>query len=417
MKKAERILRVIAGLLTVAIFAGILLFAMPTQVMAKKASSTEIKNEIAKLEKEQKVLDEQLAELEAQLDKNKDDLQSVVKQKDVLDQEVTVINFQIMNLNQRIAAYTLLIAEKQEEVEKAQQELEDMRKKYKARIRAMEEGGTVSYWAVLFESTSFSDLLDRINMIREIAAADTKRLDNMNDAVQAVEEAKAAMEQEKTTLDNARKEMDGVKVLLAQKQEEANAVLSKLVATGEEYRQLVEDAEEEAMRLVEEMMAKEKDLDAAEKREYEEWLAQQNPPVGTVNTVDGVGWLVPVKYGRVSSKFGYRTHPVTGEKGTFHKGIDLTASTGTPVYAARSGVANVYSTETGGNTVSLNHQDGYKTNYLHLDSYVVKKGDWVAAGQLIGYVGSTGRSTGPHLHYAVYKNGEAVDPAKYLGIK
>ena len=130
-----------------------------------------------------------------------------------------------------------------------------------------------------------------------------------------------------------------------------------------------------------------------------------------------MGWLVPVKYGRVSSKFGYRTHPVTGEKVTFHKGIDLTASTGTPVYAARSGVANVYSTETGGNTVSLNHQDGFKTNYLHLDSYVVKKGDWVAAGQLIGYVGSSGRSTGPHLHYAVYKNGEAVDPAKYLGIK
>ena len=417
MKVTEKITKVIASLLTVAIFAGILLFATPTEVMAKKASSAEIKEQIAKLEKEQKDLDKQLKELEKQMDKTKDDLQSVVKQKDVIDKEVSIIYTQILNLNQQVSAYTLLIAAKQEEVEQAQQELEDMRKKYKARIRAMEEGGTVSYWAVLFESTSFADLLDRINMIREIATSDTKRLDSMNAAVKTVEEAIAAMEKEKATLDSARKQMDGVQVLLAQKQEEANAVLGKLLAKGEEYRQLVEDAEEEAQRIVEEMMAKEKDLDAAEKREYEEWLAMQHPPVGTVTVVNGISWLVPVKYGRVSSKFGYRTHPVTGEKGTFHKGIDLTASKGTPVYAARSGVANVYETETGGNTVSLNHQDGFKTNYLHLDSYVVKKGDWVAAGQLIGYVGSSGRSTGPHLHYAVYKNGEAVDPAKYLGIK
>ncbi len=417
MKVAKRMTKVIAGLIAVAIFAGIFLFAAPTEVMAKKASSAELKEQIAKLEKEQKELDKQLKELEKQVDKTKDDLESVVKQKDVIDQEVTIIHIQIINFNQRIAAYTLLIAEKQEEVEKAQQELEDMRKKYKARIRAMEEGGTVSYWAVLFESSSFADLLDRINMIREIATADTKRLDNMNNAVKAVEEAKAAMEQEKLTLDNARKQMDGVQVLLAQKQEEANAVLAQLVAMDEAYKKLVEDAEEEAMRLAEEMMAKEKDLDAAEKREYEEWLAKQHPPVGTVTVVNGISWLVPVKYGRVSSKFGYRTHPVTGEKGTFHKGIDLTAPKGTPVYAARSGVANVYSSTTGGNTVSLNHQDGFKTNYLHLNSYVVKKGEWVAAGQLIGYVGSTGRSTGPHLHYAVYKNGEAINPAPYLGIK
>lgn len=415
MKTAKRM---IAGLLTVAMVAGILLFAAPTQVMAKKASSTEIKNEIAALEKEQKELEKQLKDLEKQIDKTKEDMESVVKQKDVVEQEVAVMHAQVINLNQRIAAFTLLIADKQDELEVAQQNLEDMRKKYKARIRAMEEGGTVSYWAVLFESTSFADLLDRINMIREIAEADTKRLDNMNSAVQSVEEAKTAMEKEKQTLDDARKQMNSTQVLLAQKKEEANALLAKLVADDANYRDLVEKAEEESMRLAEEMMKKEDELSDAKKREYEEWLLTQDPPQGTITVVNGVSWLVPVEYRRVSSKYGYRTHPVTGEKGTFHKGIDLTAPAGTPIYATRSGVVNsAYWDTNGGNTVIINHQDGFRSLYMHMTNYVVKKGDWVRAGQLIGYVGSTGRSTGPHLHFAIYEDGQHTNPAPYLGIK
>ena len=196
MKKT--LLKVIPGVLLLLLLIGVFL---PTTASAKKPSSDEIRDEIANLEKEQAEMEANLKKLEQQLNDNRNDLVAIIGKKDVIDQEVTIIANQITNTNERIAAYSLLIADKQTELDKARQDLEYLRKKYKERIRAMEEGGTVSYWTVLFEASSFSDLLDRLNMIQEIAAADTSRLQVLEKATKEVEEAKLALDAEKKILD------------------------------------------------------------------------------------------------------------------------------------------------------------------------------------------------------------------------
>ncbi len=136
---------------------------------------------------------------------------------------------------------------------------------------------------------------------------------------------------------------------------------------------------------------------------------------------DGVLWGIPCAYSRISSDFGYRNHPITGEW-SLHKGIDLVSPEGTPIYASRSGVIAFAGWDPGGggNYVSIDHQDGYKTQYLHMVKYIVEKDQVVEMGEIIGYVGSTGVSTGPHLHFVIRKwnpekeDWDWVNPNDYL---
>lgn len=140
---------------------------------------------------------------------------------------------------------------------------------------------------------------------------------------------------------------------------------------------------------------------------------------GTKVTVNGIDWLVPVTFTSVTSEFGMRDHPIDGEY-KMHYGIDLAADsiTNKPVIAARGGTAYVsYGTAGGGFMVTINHADNYSTTYMHMTHYAIKNGVSVKAGQVIGYVGSTGGSTGSHLHYQVSHNGAPTNPRPYLGLE
>ena len=386
-----------------------------TPVSAKLASSEEIRNEISNLEEEQANLEARLKALEKQINNNKNDIKDIVEQKDLIDEEVTIINNQIKNINEQIAAYSLLIADKQEELEKAQQDLELLRQKYKERIRAMEEGGTVSYWAVLFEANSFSDLLDRINMVQEIAAADTSRMERLEKASKEVEQAKIALDAEKKQLDESRIVMQDKQVQLDKKREEADKILAKLIEKEEEWKVLLEEAEDAADALMDKLASLSKELTEAEKRELAEKEAQLQNKRPTYEK-DGILWALPIDYVRLSSTFGYRTHPVSGQPNKMHNGVDLTGAIGTPVYATRSGKVSYvgFQKNGAGNYVNIQHDNGFLSTYMHLDSYIVKAGDYVTIGQLIGYCGNTGGSTGPHLHFGIKKNGSWVNPANYL---
>jgi murein DD-endopeptidase MepM/ murein hydrolase activator NlpD len=158
------------------------------------------------------------------------------------------------------------------------------------------------------------------------------------------------------------------------------------------------------------------ELTEAEMRELAEKEAQLQNQRPTYKDKDGIFWALPVDYRRRSSDYGYRTHPVTGEKEKKHNGVDLTAPTGTPIYATRSGKVTFvgYQEKGAGNYVNIQHDNGYISTYMHMDSYIVKRGDYVVIGQLIGYVGNTGGSTGAHLHFGIKKNGAWVNPAYYL---
>ena len=324
------------------------------------------------------------------------------------------------NINHQVSTYALLIADKQDELDDANYRLDDLNAKNKERLRAMEEDGALSYWAVIFKANSFSDLLDRISMVQEINAADQRRLKEISEVAQQVSTVQSELVREKADLDAVRKELDAAEVTMAEKRAEADKLLAELVARGEEFEALIDESEDLQSDLMKQIAKKEKDLKA---QEYKEWLATYVPttkPSGTDTTPStqapsSSGWIKPLRSYTITSPFGMRVHPISGVY-KMHEGVDLSAPQGTPIYAARSGKVTTTSFQAGGAGyyVSINHGDGFSSVYMHMTHYIVKPGDYVNAGQVIGYVGSTGGSTGPHLHFGIAYNGSYVNPMNYI---
>ena len=403
-------------LVAVMIF-GIVASVLPTRASAAK-SSDQIKQELEEMKKEVQKNQAAVAELEKQIDSNMGKMEAVVEQKNLIDQKIFKLYQQVDLLSRQITAYNNLIAEKQEELDVATANWQTLNEKYKERIRAMEENGKVSYWSVLFKANSFSDFLDRLTMIEEIAAADKQRLQELKSASVVVEQAKAELATEKTALESSKKELEGSFAQLEAAQEESKALLKVLMETDKAYQALLEEAEKKTIESAATVDKLEYAYDEAKDREYREWLASQPPkPTHSSNTVNGITWLMPINYTYFSSPFGWRIHPIYGDR-RFHYGVDLSAPQGTPIVATRGGQVTTTAYEAGGAGyyVSINHLDGFSTRYLHMTHYIVSPGQYVSAGQVIGYCGSTGGSTGPHLHFSVYYNGEAVNPAKYINI-
>ena len=424
---------------------------------AKAVSSDVLKEELDALKADRENLLAQIKDLEKQQEDNISDIEGIIKQKGILDRQIALLYTEVDNVNKQIATYNLLIADKQEELEKAQKRLEELNKQNKERIRAMEEEGELSYWSVLFKANSFSDLLDRLNMINEIAAADRRRLKQMQEAAQEVADAQSVLAEEKRQLEIIKAELQETQVVLDIKNQEADQLLSDLVKVSENLEDLHDRFEREEEDFLDQIAKKDQEyndkldeeasislsiaqsiqasIDASiQESKYiqnsiresiEESIRLEqamkpttstgNPGYGSSNNPSGVIWMVPCVYTRVSSPFGYRWHPTTGEY-SMHKGVDLAAPKGTPIYATRSGYVNVATYhETAGNYVTINHRDGYTSVYMHMTHYVVSPGQEVKAGQLIGYVGSTGRSTGPHLHFGIHYYGTYVNPMDYIG--
>ncbi len=398
----------------------VVLTMMPLR--AEAASSSEIRKQLNELKEQKKELQAQIKEVRGQYEENENEMLDMVNQKNVIDQEISILHSQIDNINSQLASYSLLIADKQDELDGAEARLNDLSEKNKERIQAMEEEGDMSYWEVLFKANSFSDLLDRLNMVQEIAASDKRRMEELTAAAEAVEVAQEALAEEKLGLEETKAELDATQAELDIKRQEADELLRELIAKGEEFAQLIEEAEDEQDALMDEIAQAEKDLKEAE---YQEWLATYVPPTTRPSTSGGSttpstsapsssGWVCPVPYYTLTSPFGYRVHPISG-KWKMHKGVDLACAQGTPIYAAKSGkVTRATYGNSEGYYVSINHGDGFASIYMHMTHYIVSPGQYVNAGQVIGYVGSTGGSTGPHLHFGISYNGSYVNPMQYI---
>jgi murein DD-endopeptidase MepM/ murein hydrolase activator NlpD len=345
-------------------------------------------------------------------------MQDVVNQKNTIDQEIFMIYEQVNNLNEQINTYNLLIADKQAELDKAEADLEALKAANKARIRAMEEGGDISYWSVIFNAEDFSSMLDNVNMINDIAEADHRRLEEIRATAELVSEAKDALEEQKEGLEATKVALDASQKQLEAKREEADRLLAELVATGAEYEALLHEAEQQSAQIGANY---DQVLDNLEEAERQQWLSTSVPtPIapapGSTGSVivDGLTWVSPCNYTLLTSPFGWRTHPIYGDQ-RFHYGVDLAGPIGTPIVATRSGVITSTSYDSSsGYYVVIDHQDGFSSKYLHLTHYIVSVGEYVSQGQVIGYMGSTGVSTGPHLHFTVYYDGNTVNPAEYI---
>lgn len=409
MSKKKHILSVLAVFLSLVLFFNLMGGVQPASVSA--ASSSQIKEELNELEERNAEIEAELNALRGQLSDNRDELESLVAQKDLVDQEIVLLYEQMEVVNQQITVCAQLIADKQEEVDQAQARLQELQQKNLERIRAMEENGELSYWSVLSGASSFMEMLDRWEMVQEIAEADKKCLEELDKAAAEVAAARDALAEDQAELQNKRNQMDAVEQVLAQKRAETDALLIEMKAKGDEYEAMIEESEQMQEELMQEIANKKEEYQDAKDRE------QASSPVigGATTTVNGIQWTVPCSYWRVSSPFGYRYHPLSGVW-KMHNGVDLTGPEETPIVATRSGYVTTAAYQAGGagNYVSLSHGDGFGSIYMHMTHYVVSYGQYVEAGQVIGYMGTTGGSTGVHLHFGISYNGVYVNPAEYI---
>ena len=411
---------VISLVLCVLMLGGLVTSALLT--IASAASSSEIQKTINDLKNQAQEIADQGAALQKEIDANQSDTQSTIDKKSDIDQQITITEAEIQNTNALIQQYSLLIAQKQSELEDALARQAEMNETYKARLRAMEENGTISYWSVLFKATDFSDLLSRIDSIHEVAEADQRMLRELESISKEIEADRASLEAELAAQQAAKDALAEQEATLQAQRAEADALLIDLAAAydnlTDEY--LANEAEEEALR--KEIMEAQAAYEAALSAEEAERLAQQNQnnvagSGSTSNVTPSTsGFVSPLSSAYVTCAYGWRIHPIWGDR-RFHSGVDLAASQGTPIYAIAAGtVTTATYGDANGYYVSISHGNGYGSVYCHMTNYIVSVGDSVSQGQVIGYVGSTGWSTGPHLHFEIHVNGSAVNPMDYISL-
>lgn len=419
----------IVRIISIVLAAVILLSLVSTAliVMVHAASSSEIKSKLADLRAKQAEIQKQSDELEKSIAENKDQTKTLVSQKAEIDQEMEMSRQKIENLNEQIQQLNLLIAEKQTELEASVAKEEALQKQYKARLRSMEETGSVSYWSILFKASSFSDLLDRVDMIREIAESDQLMLKQLSAATQAVETERADLEQQKQDLQQTETDLAAEQAELETKRAEADKLITQMqveyASLSDEF--LAAEADEAAVR--EQIkktetdyfnaLAKEQAAAAAAAAAANKASNSNNSSASSSGGASSGGFAFPLAYSTgVTCAYGPRVHPINGNK-SFHYGVDLAAGMNTEIYATKSGtVTGATYGEANGYYVTINHGDGYSSIYAHMTNYVVSVGDSVKQGQLIGYVGTTGWSTGPHLHFEILYNGSNVNPMNYISL-
>ena len=273
MKNRKTIASILAAILAAIMLLSLIAGILPRP--AEAASSSEIKKQLDALKEERKELNNQLSDLKSKYNNNLNEMKDIVGQKELLDQEIFLLHEQVNKTNDMISTYNVLIADLQEDLNEAEDHLQTLNEQYKERIRTMEEDGTLSYWSVLFKANSFSDLLDRLSMVQEIAAADRRRLKELQAAAEEVAAAQEALTVEKNALEEAKEELALTQADLETRQAEAVKLLDQLIAKGEEFEAMIDEGEDAQNALQAEIAKTEKEY---KNQKYKEWLATSVPP-------------------------------------------------------------------------------------------------------------------------------------------
>ena len=394
-------------------------------VLVNAESSAEIKDRLVELREQQSELEAESNALEASINENQSKTQTIVEQKSDIDQQMEMTRQKIENLKEQVQQYSLLIAAKQKEVDQAEQNEQTLQAQYRTRIRSMEETGSVSYWSILFQASSFSDLLDRMDMIQEIAKADQLMLEQLAEATAAVKTEREELGAQRAELEEAQTALADEQAVLEAQRGQADLLIIQMqleyAALSEEFK-AAEEAEDELRQTIKETETAYFNALQKEKAEAERIAAlnRQNNNKADANSAGATasgGFLFPLAYSNgVTDAYGPRTHPIYGYQG-FHYGVDLGSSMNCAIYATKSGTVTASSYgEANGYYVTINHGDGYSSVYAHMVSNEVSAGDYVTQGQVIGHVGTSGWSTGPHLHFEILLNGSNINPMTCISL-
>ncbi|MBQ4427213.1 MAG: peptidoglycan DD-metalloendopeptidase family protein [Oscillospiraceae bacterium] len=389
---SRRLVRIIAIMLAV-----LMVFGVLASLMSYSASAAPTRDQLNELKEKHSDLKQQMQETKSKINSLEFEQLEASKRKELLDQQIDLKLQEIDNINERIAVLDALIEEKTAEAREYQRRENVQREIYRTRIRAMEENGVISYLQIVFGASDFADMLFRIDAVNEIMRRDQGIYDALVAAEDATNAAKAEIVSTRGEAAEVKAELETAKAELAEQEKEAEALIAELQKNIEEYTEYYEAQQREREQIYKDIIEMEEELKKLE-------------------MVKGTGvFMWPAQYkGRITSKFGWRIHPVLGTS-KYHSGIDIGGQGyGAEIYAADSGtVVTSAKSDTYGNYVVINHGNGYTTLYAHMQSRNVKTGDKVTKGDVIGWVGSTGLSNGPHLHFEIWDNGTRIDPAKF----
>ena len=395
----------------------------PASAATGSSSMSSLQNKLNKLSQSIKLHEQELnnakkkeAAAKALEGELKERVSVIQDQISVLSGQIASVQNSIGQKEQEISAKETEIAEKETEIEEKELEIQDQWSDFKKHMAAMQElrdGGSV---AMLSAVNDLYELLTFNEVMQDISIKDTEILDNMKNAKEALESDKLTLESQRSELQSKKADLDAQNSQMRAKQNELNSSVAAAQMSAAEAQQAQKDAQAA-------IESDEMNYEAV-KKQIQKMIAAA---AASKPTLSFTGFICPLKsYSRISSEYGWRKNPVTGVN-KLHAGTDFAAPGGTPIYAAASGYVQVAGWSSGGygNYVIIYHgkmSDGnqYSTLYGHMRSVATSAGKYVQQGEIIGYVGSTGNSTGNHLHLEVWKGGSkanAVNPRGYIPMK
>ena len=379
---------VIAAILVIALLASMLLSSLTFAGAAEDVD--ELQDKLSSLEDEKAAVKEKIAELTKQANDVEATRAALQSEIDLTKEEIATVEAYIDRLQEQIDVKTTELAAAEEALEQKEEE-------FALTVRTTYEQGDSSYLEVLLNSSSFADLLSRMEIITAIME-DNKKI------VAEYTAAKEDIEQKKQELQDTQDSQKEYQENLNYKVDELAASEAEQAALAESLQAYKAESEAEYDRISNEMQDVSNQIAA---------LSAQSAASGGVPYSGTFVWPTP-SCTTTSSVYGYRVHPIYGTV-KFHAGEDIPASYGAEILAAASGTVTTAGWVSGyGNYTVIDHGGGTMTAYGHQSSILVSVGQYVEQGQVIGYVGSTGNSTGPHLHFEVYQNGSTVDPKSFF---
>ncbi len=408
MKKRKTFIRITCIFLVL-----LMLLSLMASVLTVRAVS---QAEIDALKEKKQALAAKSEELQAQVDAMEKAQTNYLDRKALIDQKLQYTAEEIGVIQEQIDLYGSQIAETSRMLADARRSESEQFQILRSRMRSMEESGTLSYVNVLLNANSFSDLLGKVSDISEIMQYDQDLQTEYVNTREDVQRLNAQLEEAQSTQQAIQQELT-----LKQEQMAAQTVVAYEMIAEIEGNIDLYGAELEANEAAEAALQKEIDalmakLAAEEAARKAAAAAAQgggsSASGGSVGATGSYRW--PVDCYLITSEYGYRVHPLQ-QTTKFHAGVDIGAQSGQAIYASDTGVVATAATNSSyGNYVLINHGGGNATLYAHMSSMAVSSGQNVTKGQVIGYVGSTGWSTGPHLHFEIRQSGSTVDPLQFF---